>query len=509
MAAQTGTQRTWTFAEAHAPDPALLGGKGAGLARMVALGLPVPAGFILGTPCGRDLSEDGTLPDALIAEVDERLAALVQDAGRRFGDDEAPLLISVRSGAPVSMPGMMDTILNVGLTEAGAAALARETGDEAFAASSLERLLHGFATTVRGVSAGLVEETLLDLPRGSDAAARGQALLKLIEAESVRGFPDPRGQLLESIGAVFRSWDSPRAKAYRKHKSIDEAMGTAVVVQRMVFGNRGDDSGSGVCFTRDPATGAAGAYGDVLFYAQGEDVVAGERDTLPISDLRERAPQVMGALESVGATLEADARDLCDIEFTIEQGELWILQTRVGQRSGRAAVRLAVAFAREGVITEAEAVARVADEQLEAALAPVFANEPPEDAILARGLPCSPGAVVGTATLTCDAAQRRAQDGDAVVLIRPTTSPADLPGVLAAAAVVTARGGRASHAAVVARGLDKPVVCGTGDLDVADGETVSVDGDRGLVARGALELSEAAEDPTIKTFLQWRDAHRS
>lgn len=506
-------QLTWSFGDAASPDPALLGGKGAGLVRMARLGLPVPPGFILGTPCGRAVTEGGELPDALIAEVDARLADLEAGAGRRFGDDPAPLLVSVRSGAPVSMPGMMDTILNVGLTAAGAAALAAETGDDAFAASSFERLLYGFATTVRGISAGVVEDTLLDLPAGATAADRGAALLQLIEAEGeaagVGGFPSPRGQLLESIAAVFRSWHSPPAKAYRRHKGIDEAMGTAVVVQLMVFGNRGQDSGSGVCFTRDPATGAAGAYGDVLFDAQGEDVVAGERDTLPLADLRATMPALMDELEGVCATLEQDARDLCDIEFTIEQGRLWILQTRVGQRSGRAAVRLAVAFADEGVITEAEAVARVSDEQLVAARAPVFAAEPPADVVLARGLACSPGAVAGVAALTCESAQRRAEAGESVVLVRPTTAPADLPGVLASAAVVTARGGRASHAAVVARGLDRPAVCGTGPIDVTDGEPLSVDGDRGLVARGALPLSAADEDPTIKRFLEWRDAHRS
>jgi pyruvate,orthophosphate dikinase len=502
-------QLTWAFDDAPDADPALLGGKGAGLVRMVGLGLPVPPGFVLGTPCGREVTEGGELPDALVAEVDARLAALEEGAGRRFGDDDAPLLVSVRSGAPVSMPGMMDTILNVGLTVRGAETLRAETGSDHFASSSLERLLHGFATTVRGISGGLVEEALLDLPSGSTAQDRCTALLALIEAESGSPFPDARGQLLESIAAVFRSWNSPRAKAYRRHKDIDEAMGTAVVVQRMVFGNRGEDSGSGVCFTRDPATGAAGAYGDVLFDAQGEDVVAGERDTLPLADLRGRLPEVADGLQSVCDALEKDARDLCDIEFTIEQGELWILQTRVGQRSGRAAVRLAVAFADEDVISEQEAVERVSEEQVEAACAPVFAEEAPADAVVGRGLPCSPGAVVGVAALTVQSAQKRSEAGETVVLVRPTTAPADLPGVLASAAVVTARGGRASHAAVVARGLDRPAVCGTGDLDLAEGDPVSVDGDRGIVARGELPLSKAEDDPTIKRFLEWQHAHRS
>ncbi|WP_354700650.1 Pyruvate, phosphate dikinase [Paraconexibacter sp. AEG42_29] len=508
MSAVDSGRLTWAFDDAPSADPALLGGKGAGLVKMVALELPVPPGFILGTPCGRGYLADGALPEALVAEIDERIAALEAGAGRTFGDDAAPLLLSVRSGAPVSMPGMMDTILNVGLTAAGTAALEQSSGSASFAESSFERLLHGFATTVRGISAGVVEDALLDLPSGSGAGDRCTALLALIEAEGGAAFPDARGQLLESVEAVFRSWNSPRAKAYRRHKGIDDDMGTAVVVQRMVFGNRGETSGSGVCFTRDPATGAPGAYGDILFDAQGEDVVAGERDTLPVAELTERMPEVAAGLDDVCTLLERDARDLCDIEFTIEEGTLWILQTRVGQRSGRAAVRLAVALVDEGLITQEEALARVTDEQLEAARAPVFAEEPPEGDVLARGLACSPGAIVGVAALTCESAQRRSDAGEQVVLVRPTTAPADLPGVLAAAAVVTERGGRASHAAVVARGLEKPAVCGTGPTGIAEGDTVSVDGDRGLVARGALPLAEAATDPLVKTFLEWHDADR-
>jgi pyruvate,orthophosphate dikinase len=495
-ATMTGTPHTYAFADAPGPDPALLGGKGAGLVRMVALGLPVPRGFVLGTPCGRAFREAGTLPGALVAEIGERIVELEAASGKRFGRD---LLLSVRSGAPVSMPGMMDTVLNVGLTPTTAGA---------FELSSWERLLHSYATTVRGVSAGRVEDTLLDLGAGAGAEDRCAALLGLVEV-SGGPLPDPHGQVLEAVAAVFRSWDSPRAKAYRRHKGIPDDMGTAVVIQEMVFGNRGSDSGSGVAFTRDPSTGAAGAYGDVLFDAQGEDVVAGERDTLPLEALRDRLPACLAELERVFGLLEGDARDLCDIEFTIEDGRLWILQTRVGQRSGRAAVRLAVAFAQEGLISEAEAVARVSDEQLAAARAPVFADAAAGGDVIARGLAASPGAAVGVATLDCDVAQRRAEAGEPVVLFRPTTSPADLPGVLAAAAVVTARGGRTSHAAVVARGLGRPAVCGTGDLDVHDGETVSVDGDRGLVVRGALPLVPAEDDPTLSTFLRWRDAHRS
>jgi pyruvate,orthophosphate dikinase len=502
---------TFPFPGTETADRDLLGGKGAGLVAMTKLGLPVPPGFVIGTPCGREYLAAGTLPAALVDELDRQIGELENQAGRRFGDETGPLLVSVRSGAPVSMPGMMDTVLNVGLSRAGADALAAETGDEHFALSSLERLLHQFAVTVRGIGASVVEETLLDLPHGADAAARCEALEALILAESEAGrpFPDAHGQLVEAVEAVFRSWNSTRARAYRRHKQIADEIGTAVVVQRMVFGNRDNSSGSGVAFTRDPATGAAGLFGDVLFNAQGEDVVSGELDALPIAAIADRMPVAMVELERVCALLESEARDLCDVEFTIEQGRVWILQTRVGQRSARAAVRLAVAFAQAGIISPSEAVERVSAEQLEAALAPVFAGEPPPDEVIARGLAASPGAAVGVVALSCESAQARHERGEAVILVRPTTSPADLPGVLAAGGLVTARGGRASHAAVVARGLNRPAVCGTGALSLADGETISVDGDRGIVARGAQQLTPATTDSALSTFLEWRDAHRS
>ena len=502
-----GYQLTYAFEDPRGADRSVLGGKGAGLVEMVSLGLPVPPGFVIGTPVGRLVSDDGALPGEVHDEIDAQIFELEAGAGRRFGDDAAPLLVSVRSGAPVSMPGMMDTVLNVGLTAAGAQTLAAETGDERFAWSSLERLLHSFATTVRGISVGVVEEALLDLPAGAEARARCEALQQVIERASGIPFPDAAGQLRESIAAVFRSWNSPRAKAYRKHKGISDELGTAVVVQRMVFGNRDEDSGSGVAFTRDPATGTPGAYGDVLFRAQGEDVVAGERDTFPLEELAIRLPDVYGKFAQVLDVLERHARDLCDVEFTIEQGTLWILQTRVGQRTGRAAVRLAVDFADAGLITIDEAVARVSAEQLTAARAPIFAGEPPAEQLLGRGLAASPGAAVGVAALTPEAAQARSENGEPVILVRPTTAPDDLPGVLAAGGLVTARGGRASHAAVVARGLDKPAVCGTGLLDIADGEMISVDGDRGLVFRGALDLTPAESDPVLARFLEWQHAH--
>ena len=514
---------TYSFEDAPGPDRHLLGGKGAGLVEMTALGLPVPPGFVIATVCGRAFLGEQRLPDALIDELGERMRALESASGRRFGDRHAPMLVSVRSGAPVSMPGMMDTVLNVGLTWDGAETLARETGNPAFASSCIEVLLEQFGRTVRGIPAGLVEDALMDVPRAADpveaSRARARALTELIERESGSPFPDAEGQLRESIEAVFRSWNSSRAKAYRRHKDIDEHIGTAVVVQLMVFGNRGADSGSGVAFTRDPSTGAAGAYGDFLFDAQGEDVVAGERDTLPLADLGERLPEVEAQLQEAFEVLEGCARDLCDVEFTIEQGRLWILQTRVGQRSGRAAVRIAVALEEEGVIDRPEALRRVSDEQLEAACAPVFASEPAADRVIARGLAASPGAVVGRAAFDPERAQRMQERGEDVVLVRPATSPADLPGVIASVGVVTGRGGRTSHAAVVARGMGRPAVCGVGEVQiaadrasatidggaVAEGDVVSVDGDRGILTRGELPLGEAGSDPAIARFLKWRE----
>ncbi|WP_051471371.1 pyruvate, phosphate dikinase [Patulibacter minatonensis] len=510
----TGTVWTHDIADPGTTDRAILGGKGAGLAEMVALGLPVPPAFVIGTPCGREHRATGALPASLRAEVDARIAALEAAAGRRFGDDADPLLVSVRSGAPVSMPGMMDTILNVGLTRAAAA----QMSDARFATSSLERLLDGFARTVRGIGSGIVEDALLDLPPGAGAQERCDTLLGLIEQESGAPFPDARGQLTEAIAAVFSSWDSRRAKAYRRHKGIDDELGTAVVVQLMVFGNRDDRSGSGVGFTRDPSTGAAGAFGDFLFRAQGEDVVSGEHDTEPLTVIGERLPDVHAQLLDVFALLEQDARDLCDVEFTIESGRLHVLQTRVGQRSGRAAVRLAVELCDAGLIDRAEAIGRVDDEQLAAARAPVFADEHPEDVVLARGLAASPGAVVGLAAFDAGRAQALGDEGHDVILVRPTTSPVDLPGVIASVGVVTGRGGRTSHAAVVARGMGRAAVCGVGEVRVAadgrsaevegvpvtEGDVLSVDGDRGVVARGAAPRTPAEEDETLRRFMEWR-----
>lgn len=504
-------------------DPQVLGGKGAGLVQMVAMGLPVPPGFVIGTAAGRAYLEHLQLPAGLVEEVGTRMSTLALLTGRQFGHDHDPMLVSVRSGAPVSMPGMMDTVLNVGLTWIGTENLARRTGDPRFAWTCFERLLDAFARTVRGVSGGDIEESLLDLAPEADpgvaARARCAAILKLIDGTSDSPFPKPDGQLIEAVEAVFRSWHSPRAKAYRAHKGISDDMGTAVVVQCMVFGNRDENSGSGVAFTRDPSTGDRGAYGDFLFLAQGEDVVSGEHDTLPLSAIATRLPHVATQLAELLRSLETHTRDLCDVEFTIESGRLYVLQTRVGQRSGRAAVRLAVDLVDEGRISEAEAVARVSDDHLKAANGPRFATEPVLETLIAQGLAASPGAAVGTLAFDAERAQHLSGSGANVVLLRPTTSPVDLPGVLASVALVTGRGGRTSHAAVVARGLHRPAVCGVGDVVVAEsrrsatlngrtlheGDVVFVDGDRGLLGLGHRQLQPARDnDPHLDRFLGWR-----
>ncbi|MCW3039794.1 MAG: hypothetical protein JWM31_1699, partial [Solirubrobacterales bacterium] len=461
-----------TFTDPVEPDRAVLGGKGASLVRMVQLGLPVPPGFVLGTPVGRAWLADGALPAGLDADIDAALAGLERELGRRLGDPEAPLLVSVRSGAPVSMPGMMDTILNVGLGDAVVEALAARTGDPQFAWSSYERLLDSYADTVRGLPRADIEDALFDaVPEGEDEAARARGTVRVLKdliAAAGTPFPqDPRAQIDECLEAVFRSWRSPRADAYRAHRGIDPQIGTAAVVQSMVFGNRGPTSGSGVAFSRDPSTGAPGAYGDVLFDAQGEDVVAGTADPEDLHALAERLPEVHAELVRVLEGLERSARDLVECEFTVEEGRLWILQFRPAQRSGRAAVRFAADAVAENLLEPAAAAALVTDEQLEGASAPRFAAEAPTEDVLARGLAASPGAAVGAAVFDAGRAQVRAQAGEDVVLVRPTTSPADVHGFIASVAIVTGRGGRTSHAAVVARGMGRPAVCGVGEVLVA------------------------------------------
>jgi pyruvate,orthophosphate dikinase len=516
------------FDAAGGPDAQRLGGKGASLVKMVGLGMPVPPGFILSTEIGRGYLRESALPAGVADGIERELRSLERQLDRRLGDPDAPLLVSVRSGAPVSMPGMMDTILNVGLNDEVVEGLARDSRDPEFAWSSYERLLDSFATTVRGISAAVVEEALLDAPTAGlepwqASRERTRALRAVISEQSGSEFPQsPHVQVTECVNAVFGSWNSPRAKAYRKFRGIEDSIGTACVVQSMVFGNRGGDrpSGSGVAFSRDPSTGAPGSYGEILYDAQGEDVVSGVRDAEPLEALAARLPELARQLDEVLTTLERDARDLIEVEFTIELGKLWVLQTRVAQRGGRAAVRIAVDLVDEGLIEPAEAAERISDEQLEAARAPRFASAAPDADVIARGLASSPGGAVGEATFDPARAQAMAEQGRKVVLIRPTTSPADVQGFIAGVAVVTGRGGRTSHAAVVARGMGRPAVCGIGEVEVHDGAAsatvagvelsegaaVAVDGDRGLVATVAPPFADLTDDPYVTRLSEWRSA---
>ncbi|GAB2687427.1 pyruvate, phosphate dikinase [Thalassiella azotivora] len=515
----------------------LLGGKGAGLAEMTRLGLPVPPGFTVTTQACRHYLATGTEPAGLTDQLATALADLEERTGRGFGDTADPLLLSVRSGARFSMPGMMDTVLDVGLTDATVDGLARRSG-ERFAWDCYRRLVQMFGRTVLGADGALFEAELSaareragvpdDHGLGAEALREVTGRFRgLLREATGRDLPqDPREQLALAVRAVFSSWNSPRARVYRSREGISESLGTAVNVQTMVFGNTGERSGSGVCFTRDPATGAPGVYGDYLPDAQGEDVVAGIRDTVPLARLAELDPASYDQLMRHLATLESHYRDLCDVEFTVEDGRLWVLQTRVGKRTPAAAFRIACQLVDEGVVDLDEALRRVSGEQLESLLHPHFAGGS-DHVVLARGLAASPGAAVGEVVLDPARAVERAAGGADVVLVRPETSPDDLAGMVASVAVVTARGGVTSHAAVVARGMGRTCVAGASglviDADagtvtgpdgtvVREGDVVSVDGGSGEVLVGAVPVRPSpvaaaltgtpAADPVVASVLR-------
>jgi len=513
----------------------LLGGKGANLAEMTSvLGLPVPHGFTITTDACRAYMAGGW-PDGLEAEVDEHLARLEERMGRRLGDPDDPLLVSVRSGAKFSMPGMMDTVLNLGLNDKSVQGLAQQTSDERFAYDSYRRFVQMYGRIVLGVPGDKLDEPLEAAKHkagaGTDAELGADVLRELVDElkqvvqhETHQPFPeDPRDQLRGAIEAVFRSWNGARAVAYRVRERIPHDLGTAVNVQAMVFGNRDDQSGTGVGFTRDPATGAQGAYGDFLVNAQGEDVVAGIRNTEPLSALEGEFPAIYAELMDIFARLEAHYRDMCDTEFTIEQGKLWMLQTRVGKRTGRAALRMAVDMVDDPVIrlTHAEAIGRVNEGHIDQVLHPQFADS--SAPVLTRGLGASPGAAVGAVVLTADDAAARAAEGHHVILVRNETSPEDVHGMLAADGILTARGGLVSHAAVVARGWGKPAVVGAeqvridlrdrsfrvGDTVVREGDVVSIDGSSGTVVVGEVALTAAEPPPELEAILSWADEIRS
>ncbi|MDQ3304839.1 MAG: pyruvate, phosphate dikinase [Actinomycetota bacterium] len=510
----------------------LLGGKGANLAEMTSvLGLPVPPGFTISTEACRNYMHGGW-PKGLDDEVAKHRKKLEKSMGKRLGDPSDPLLVSVRSGAKFSMPGMMDTVLNLGLNDESVEGLAKQTGDDRFAYDSYRRFIQMFAKIVLDVPGEEFEE-LFEGARKLSSARTDAEIEADVLAMVVRGFKgivqdhtgapfpqDPDVQLRAAVEAVFASWNSPRANAYRNRERLSHDLGTAVNVQAMVFGNRGDDSGTGVGFTRDPSTGAKGAYGDFLINAQGEDVVAGTRATLPLSDLKVHFPKIYAQLMRIFEGLEKHYRDMLDTEFTIESGKLWMLQTRVGKRTGAAALRMAVEMTKDRNIklSKTEAVSRITADHLDSVLHPQFAPGP--RTVLTKGLAASPGAAVGKAYFTADDAAAAAGRGEQVVLVRNETSPEDIHGMAAAEGILTARGGLVSHAAVVARGWGKPAVCGAeqvrisgssfsvGGVVVSEGDVISLDGTTGEVVIGAVALSVGHVPDELTTILSWADEIR-
>ncbi|MGK2959306.1 MAG: pyruvate, phosphate dikinase [Acidimicrobiales bacterium] len=511
----------------------LLGGKGANLAEMTSvLALPVPPGFTISTKACQDYLSNGW-PEGLTGEISRHCVLLEKTMGKRLGDLVEPLLVSVRSGAKYSMPGMMDSVLNLGLNDESVEGLAKQTNDERFALDTYRRFIAMYGRIVMGVDASHFER-LLEIAKdwdgvSSDAEISVDTLRRLVRrskevVESASGLPfpqDPTEQLRGAVEAVFHSWDSPRALVYRNREGIDHDLGTAVNVQSMVFGNRDEQSGTGVGFTRNPSTGEAVAYGDVLINAQGEDVVSGIRNTEPIAVLSEKFPLVHKELIKTFRRLECHYRDMCDVEFTIEQGKLWILQTRVGKRTGLAALRIAIDLTRDRAIklTRSEAVQRITPEHLDALLHPQFGSDESRT-VLTTGLGASPGAAVGQVYFSAEAVEDAVTRGERAILVRNETSPEDIHGMAVAEGVLTARGGLVSHAAVVARGWGKPAVCGAealliagssfsvGDVVVSEGEVISLDGTTGEVFFGACSFISQEAPPELATILSWADKIR-
>jgi pyruvate, orthophosphate dikinase len=524
----------YAFADGSSDMRDLLGGKGAELAQMTSIGLPVPEGFTVTTQaCRAYLAEGRSWPDGLRDEVSQHLVALEEKCGKRLGDPADPLLVSVRSGSPVSMPGMMDTILNLGLNPRSAQGLANASGNERFAADSYRRFVQMFSNVVLGVPGDLFEEALSRAKKGRgvkadvdlDAAALGelvQEFLAISRDHTGQEFPeDPRDQLDAAIAAVFDSWNTPRARTYRRHEGISDDLGTAVNVVQMVFGNLGDDSATGVVFTRNPSTGERDLFGEFLVNAQGEDVVAGIRTPRPIAEMEQVLPDAYRGLREAASTLEAHYRDLQDVEFTVERGHLYILQTRAGKRTAQAAVRVARELVAEGVIDRDDAVRRIDAGQLDQLMHPAIDPEADYE-VLAKGLNASPGAAVGQAVFDADTAEARGRSGEPVILVRWETTPDDIHGVIQAQGVLTAHGGMTSHAAVVARGMGKPCVCGVEAIQidaaqrrfavdgttVAEGDEISIDGSRGLVINGAVPLVPPQMNDDFAAVTAWADNAR-
>ncbi|MEQ8143961.1 pyruvate, phosphate dikinase [Streptomyces sp. OP7] len=526
--AQSGTsvesvKFVYDFTEGNKDLKDLLGGKGANLAEMTNLGLPVPPGFTITTEACKVYLDSGEEPAALRDEVSAHLDALEQKMGKKLGQADNPLLVSVRSGAKFSMPGMMDTVLNIGLSDKSVQGLAKQAGDDRFAWDSYRRLIQMFGKTVLGVDGELFEDALeaakaakkvtVDTElEAADLKKLVTKFKKIVKTECGRDFPqDPREQMDLAIKAVFDSWNGERAKLYRRQERIPHDLGTAVNVCSMVFGNLGPDSGTGVAFTRDPASGHQGVYGDYLQNAQGEDVVAGIRNTVPLAELEQIDKKSYDQLMQIMETLENHYKDLCDIEFTIERGQLWMLQTRVGKRTAGAAFRIATQLVDQGLIDEAEALCRVNGAQLAQLMFPRFDDEAKVEQV-GRGIAASPGAAVGKAVFDSYTAVKWSRSGEKVILIRRETNPDDLDGMIAAEGILTSRGGKTSHAAVVARGMGKTCVCGAEELEVdtkrrrmtvpggqvvEEGDVISIDGSSGKVYLGEVPV---VPSPVVEYF---------
>ncbi len=520
----------YSFKEGNAEMKNLLGGKGANLAQMVQYNLPVPQGFILTTHACLEYGKDEKFLDSIWDDVVTAMKSLEKETGKTFGSGQNPLLVSVRSGAPISMPGMMDTVLNLGLNDESVESLAKAASDRRFAFDSFRRFIQMYGNVVHGVNGDAFEEVLEHVKKSLgvtfDNEIPEKSLVEIVAKfkeifKKAAGFDfpsDPWKQLRNAVEAVFKSWGNPRAITYRKLHKIPHTLGTAVNIVSMVYGNLGDDCGTGVCFTRNPSDGTKELYGEFLVNAQGEDVVAGIRTPLPIAQLKNAMPAIYDQLFEITTNLEKAYKDMQDIEFTIERNRLYILQTRNGKRSAGAAVKIAVDMVSEGLIDKKTAVGRVTPEQVEMLLHRQV-DPKAENEVLAKGLPASPGAGVGIVCFDADDAVELAKEGKKVILARPETCPDDIHGLFAAEAIVTSRGGMTSHAAVVARGLGKPCVSGCedilidlnketisrGDKVVRKGDTITVDGSTGRVLLGGAPLKEASFSDDFKTVLSWSD----
>ena len=538
---QSSTKYVYSFGGGKADGDGkmkdVLGGKGAGLAEMTNAGLPVPPGFTIQTEACREYMRGGLSPD-VDKQMDEALAKLEALQGQKLGTGENPLLVSVRSGAKFSMPGMMDTILNLGLNDQSVQSLAKRSNNPRFAADSYRRLIQMFGNVVLEIEKHAFDEVFdakkkqkkAKMDTDLDAKALQEVIAeykKVVKKHAKRDFPqDPREQLVLARDAVFRSWQNDRAKHYRRMNNIDDMLGTAVNVQAMVFGNLGDTSGSGVGFTRNPAIGTKEFYGEFLINAQGEDVVSGVRTPVPIVELHKMMPKVYDQLREITTRLEKHYKDVQDFEFTVQDGTLYMLQTRNGKRTGLAAVRIAIQMVDEGLISKDEAIFRVEPNQLYDFLVPRLDEKSTKVEVLAKGLPASPGAAVGQIVFTADAAVEAVhKDSKAsVILVRAETTPEDIHGMEVAKGILTSRGGMTSHAAVVTRGMGKCCVAGAGDVDVnektremrvkgqvfKEGDWISLDGTTGRVIKGKLNtLDPSPDDPELQKFMQWADPYRT